>query len=64
MFLTDKEAKRMDAILGKKDKKPQKKKQNQIFETKPPTNYKRKRNMVKNKAKVRKNRVRRANTGY
>ncbi len=63
MFLTDQESKKMESILGKKDKKPPKKKQNQIFETKP-TNYKRKRNMIKNKAKVRKNRVRRANTGY
>ena len=67
MFIQD--VKKMNEILKKVDKKPRKKKQNEIFEMKPQKkrNYNRERKRkveVRARTKGRKDRVRRANQFY
>tara|TARA_R110001592_G_scaffold67322_5_gene206424 strand:+ start:1366 stop:1539 length:174 start_codon:yes stop_codon:yes gene_type:complete len=45
MYLTELDSKKMDEILARKDKKPPKKKQSEIFDATPKRNYNRKRKM-------------------
>ena len=52
MYSTEEDSKKMAEILNIKDKKPRKKKQNEIFvKTKKPINYLRKRKMLNKKKK-------------